>query len=177
MKCDDAITVDVHVGRTLREFVVSTKGSDVLTPEKDSILWCLLKQHLVTSAEGYIPIPDELKGEYVRIALRSAHSATSYNVPAGRTIQINTLFRCYLDKTGENTIRKYLTLEFKKTFRDYMTGCLAINDKVRILDAIEEFCKDHGIPLDGVITFEMLRKDWYRYCKNKDKKRRISIET
>ena len=131
---EDMMTVDVRVGSCLREYVVCTRGCDVIVPAKDSVLWCLLKQYLVTSADGYAPPHPDLAGEYIRIALRNAHSARSYSVPSGRVVQLNTLFRCFLDPTGERVIRRHLEHEFKKTFHDYMMGC-SNNTDLKITEA------------------------------------------
>lgn len=65
---EEMMTVNVRVGACLREYVISTRGGDVIVPAKDSVLWCLLKQHLVTSAFGYVP-PDP------------SHQARRYKIP------------------------------------------------------------------------------------------------
>ena len=104
---EEMITVDVRVGRYLRDFVVSSSGGgDVFVPGKDSVIWGLLKQHLITSAVGWQPVPDELRREYIRIALRPTRcSAKSYSIPADRVQSVNTLFRCYLSRTGERVLK------------------------------------------------------------------------
>lgn len=164
---EEILTVDVRVGAALREWVMSTTGSDTLIPPKDSTLWCLLKQHLVTSAAGYSPVGFDERGEYIRIGLRNTHAARSYNVPSGRVVQLNTLFRCFLTPTGERVVRRHLEQEFKRCFRNYMTGCCN-NSELKIIDAIEEFCNDHNIDGTNYITIEMLRKDWYRYRQREE---------
>ena len=146
-------------------------------PGKDSVIWGLLKQHLITSAVGWQPVPDELRREYIRIALRPTRcSAKSYSIPADRVQSVNTLFRCYLSRTGERVVARFLNKEFKKTFHDYMRGCLRNTDTVSIKDAIENFMIDHNISDgDGGITHEMLRKDWYRYSTTEQRENLVSI--
>ena len=141
---EEMITVDVRVGRYLRDFVVSSSGGgDVFVPGKDSVIWGLLKQHLITSAVGWQPVPDELRREYIRIALRPTRCSAK---------------------------------SFKKTFHDYMRGCLRNTDSVYIKDAIENFMIDHNISDgDGGITHEMLRKDWYRYSTTEQRENLVSI--
>lgn len=153
------MTVDVKVGKALKEFIVSTNGSDMLDPEKDTIIWCLIKQHLLTQP-GYVPVPD--RSEYVQILLRGAKAAKTYSIQKGRNLQVNTLFRTFLDERGQAVIRKHFEKEFKQTFRNYMKGCLNNNPEMKIIDAIEEFCTDHNVTLDN-ISVAMLQKDWYRY--------------
>lgn len=173
---EDWMCVNIRVGKVLREYIVATRGTDLLVPAKYSVLWGILKQHLVTSPVGYTCIPEDRKGEYIRIALRNTHAAACYNIPSRKTMHINTLFRSYLDTTGENVVRNFLNREFKKTFHDYMTGSLANNPDMKIVEAIEEFCHDHGITPDKVITIEMLRKDWYRHCRKKSENRYVFNE-
>lgn len=155
----ERLKVDVKVGKTLKEFIVSTNESDVLDPEKDTVLWCLMKQHLITSP-GYLPIAD--RSEYIQITLRNKNGAKTYSVPDKKRLQLQTLFRCYLDEKGQAVIRKHFEKEFKKTFRDYMRGALNNNPDMKIIDAIEEFCVDHNISMNN-ISVDMLKKDWYRY--------------
>ncbi len=153
------MTVDVKVGKALKEFIVSSNGSDILDPEKDTILWCLMKQHLLTRP-GYMPITD--RSEYIYITLRIKNGAKTYHVPEARNMGLQTLFRSYLDEKGQAVIRKHFEKEFKKSFRDYMKGALNNNPDMKIVDAIAEFCSDHMVILND-ISISMLQKDWYRY--------------
>jgi len=155
------MTIDVRVGSALKEFIVSTNnGSDVLDPEKDTILWCRVKQHLLLQPGQYIRIQD--RSEYISIILRGTKAGKTYSIDKGRKLQVNTLFRSYLDEAGQAEIRKHFEKEFKNVFRTYMKGCLNNNDDMKIIDAIEEFCHDHNIPMNKIST-AMLQKDWYRY--------------
>lgn len=156
----ERMTVDVNVGKAVKEFIVSSNGgSDILDPEKDTILWCLMKQHLVTRP-GYLLITD--RTEYIYITLRNKNGAKTYSVPDGSNMKLQTLFRSYLDATGQAVIKKHFEKEFKKTFRDYMKGALNNNPDMKIVDAIAEFCSDHNVCLNN-ITISMLQKDWYRF--------------
>ena len=106
----ERLSVDVKVGRYLKEFIVSTNGSDELDPEKDSILWCLIKQHLLTQP-AYSAITD--RSEYISIKLRGAKAAKTYNANTQSKLQVNTLFRSYLDSSGQDVIKKHFEKEFK----------------------------------------------------------------
>ena len=155
----ERMTVDVKVGKALKEFIVSSNGSDILDPGKDTILWCLMKQHLI-NRPGYMLVKD--RTEYVYITLRIKNGAKTYSVPDKRNLSMETLFRSYLDEHGQAVIRKHFEKEFKKSFRDYMKGALNNNPDMKIIDAIAEFCADHNVTLNN-ITISMLQKDWYRY--------------
>lgn len=152
--------IDVKVGKVLREFIISTNGSEVLDPQKDTLLWCRVKQHLILQPAHYTRITD--RSEYISIIMRGTKAGRTYNIDYGRNLQVHTLFRSYLDESGQSAIKTVLEKEFKKTFRDYMKGCLNNNDKMKIIDAIEEFCMDHNITLVN-ISISTLQKDWYRY--------------
>lgn len=152
------MNVDCKVGAVIKEFIVSTNGSDVLDPDKNSFLWALVKQHLVTAAHSS-PVDD--RREYISILMRYTESTKMYSVPSQKVVSINTLFRCYITEKGQAIIRKHFEKEFKKTFHDYMKGAMN-NSDLQIKDAIEEFCNDHNLSLDKV-SFDMLKKDWYRY--------------
>lgn len=156
------MTVDCKVGCILKEFIISTNGSDKLDPDKNSFLWALVKQHLVTLSSSN-PVID--RKEYISILMRYNESAKMYSVPSQKIVSINTLFRCYISEKGQAVIRKHFEKEFKKTFHDYMKGAMN-NTDLQIKDAIEEFCNDHNLSLDRV-SFDMLKKDWYRYRMKK----------
>lgn len=162
-------TVDIKVGKILREYVLSSNGSDTLTPEKDSLLWGCIKQYLCCYSEleaangkGYIPVRAEECAEYIKISLRSGHDCKAYCRSTNSIISINNFYRCYMTEHAQNIIRRFLYKAFKKTFIDYMKGALGNNCDLKIKDAIEEFCRDHQLTMDN-IAYESLKKAWYRY--------------
>lgn len=156
----DRLTVDVKVGKAIKEFILSTAGTDVLDPDKYTILWCLMKQHLITIPGTYRPIQD--RTDYVYIKLRSSNSIKTYNVNVNKKVIISTLFYSFLTAEGQNVIRRHFEKEFKAAFRNYMTGALNNNPDMQINDAIEEFLLDHNVTMNH-ISFSMLQKDWYRH--------------
>lgn len=177
----EVLTVDVRVGKVLKEYILCTTGGDTLTPDKDSILWGLMKQYLCTypeekeanSAEpgknsagksaGCEGNSADDKEEYIKIAFRKyANNVKAYCREANKVMIVNTFYRCYMTHSAQTTIRKFLYKEFKKTFLDYMRGALSNNCDMKVIEGIEEFCHDHQLTLD-FITYEMLRKTWYRF--------------
>lgn len=156
----DRMTVDVKVGKALKEFIVSTNGSDTLDPDKYSILWCLIKQHLVTVPGNYKPLSD--RSEFIYIKLRNSNDIKVFSVPKKTRVTYSTLFYSYLTETGQNVVRRHFEKEFKAAFRNYMKGALNNNPEMNINDAIEEFFTDHEISMDNITT-AMLQKDWYRF--------------
>lgn len=164
-KEDNIMTVDVKVSRPIREYVLSINdGSDLIKPERGSLLWGLIKLHLDLVPETYRPVPPDKRQDYIRIALYRTRSTRSYNVNTGRNMEVNTLFRNYLNEEGQRAVSDHIARGFKQTFRAYMGGALGNNPDLTIHDAVYEFCSDYNISMDS-ITYDMLRKDWYRFKK------------
>ena len=164
-KEDNIMTVDVKVSRPIREYVLSINdGSDLIKPERGSLLWGLIKLHLDLVPETYRPVPPDKRQDYIRIALYRTRSTKSYTVNTGRNMEVNTLFRNYLNEEGQRAVSDHIARGFKQTFRAYMGGALGNNPDLTIHDAVYEFCSDYNISMDS-ITYDMLRKDWYRFKK------------
>lgn len=162
---EDIMTVDVRISRPLREYVLSVNGgSDTIRPERGSLLWGLVKLHLDLVPREYRPVPPDQRQDYIRIALYRVRQTRSYNLNTGRNMVINTLFRNYLNEEGQRAVASHIAGGFKQTFRAYMGGALSNNPELTIHDAIYEFCSDYNISMDS-ITYDMLRKDWYRFKK------------
>ncbi len=164
-KKEDIMTVDVRVSKPLREYVLSVNaGSDIIRPERGSLLWGLIKLHLDLVPKVYRPVPPEERDRYIRIALYKVRRTRSYNVNTSRNMEINTLFRNHLNEEGQRAVASHIASGFKQTFRAYMGGALGNNPELTIHDAVYEFCSDYNISMDS-ITYDMLRKDWYRFKK------------
>lgn len=161
----DNLTVEIKVNKALREYLVGINGgSDILRLDWGSELWVAIKTRLQTIPNDYHPIPSECAPDRIRIELPSYSSKTCYNINKGDTIRHNFLFRCYLDDSTQRQVEAFMMKGFKKTFRDFMTGAVSVNLDANIKDAIYTFCDVHHIEMNYV-TYEMLRKDWYRYKK------------
>lgn len=161
------IAVDVKIPAALREYVICVNGgSSVLHPDKDSILWCLLKQHLET-CDNWLPIPPEERDQYIQIELRNVANAKTWSVPSEKKVGINVLSRFYLTTKCQSVIARYLNTCFKSSFRDYMLGATS-NSDMSIAAAIEEFCSEYDITFENV-SYATLRKDWYRYRERRQK--------
>ena len=149
------MTVDVKVGLAIKEFILSTNGSDVLDPDKYTILWCLMKQHLVTVPGTYRPLID--RSEYIYITLRNKNGVKTYSVTKDKKVSISTIFYSYITPEGQTVIRRHFEKEFKAAFRNYMKGALNNNPDMKINDAIEEFLNDHKVTMNH-ISMSMLQK-------------------
>lgn len=158
-------TVQVKVSKAIREYILSiNNGSDVIIPEKRSLLWGLVKMHLELTPSRYTPAPFDPQDAFVSISLLKARSSKSFSIPKGRGAEVNTLFRNRLTEDGQKAVAEYLTRSFKQTFRAYMSGALSNNPELQIKEAILEFAADYNIDMD-YITLDALRKDWFRFRK------------
>ena len=88
---------------------------------------------------------------------------------------VDTLWRNYLNPQGQEAVASHLMHTFKLTYRSYMTGALGNSPGLTIRDAIYSFCELYNISMDN-ITYEMLRKDWFRFRKKHQNTRAIPVE-
>lgn len=161
---NDCLTVSVRVNRALREYLVCANGgSDILHLDWKSPLWIAVKSRLRTSPRDYKPVAASGSPDIVRIELPTTSGGKKlYNDDRNTEIHNNFLFRNWLDEQGQRVVEELLAKRFKKTFRDFLTGAFAVSPDTPIKDAIYTFCECYHITMEHV-TFEMLRKDWYRY--------------
>lgn len=164
----DQILVYVSVSPMLRDYIVSTRGTDLIVADDRSPLWVTVKTHLRTIPNDYKPHPMGPEPGKIRIALPPiSASSPLFSLAAGETIVCNFLYRNYLDQKGQTAVAEQLTKTFKDQFRSFMAGYLATHSNQQaasqIKEGIDEFCRIHRISLDDKIAYETLRKDWYRY--------------
>ena len=165
----DTIMVYVSVHPALRDFLISVYGSDVLVPDDKSVIWATVKSNLVEVPNDYKPHTAGPVPGKIRIALPPiSASSPIYNFALGEKIITNFLYRNYLSHKAQVIVADLLMKQFKDTYRSFMTGYLAAHPnqtgkESQIKDGIDEFCRIHRISMDDKITYEMLRKDWYRW--------------
>lgn len=165
---NDQILVYIKVHPVLRDFIICSMGSDLIVPDDKSPLWVAVKTHLREIPNDYKPHAIGPVAGSIRIALPPVKNGEAlYNAAAGATIMYNYLYRNYLDKKGQVVVADLLMKSFKDKYRSFMAGYLASHPNMRdisqIKDGINEFCRIFRINMDDKITYEMLRKDWYRF--------------
>lgn len=165
-KDTDVMTVWVKVNEALREYLMCINGgSDILYPDTTGELWILVKSHLKMVPNDYKPELPQPKPGYIRIALGTSPGGLPvYNIQKCEKIHINYLFRNYLDEDSQRIIEHFLMKNFKTVYRAFMTGAVTTNTDACVKEAIYTFCDVHHLTMNS-ITYEMLRKDWYRYRK------------
>lgn len=183
--CQDIQTVSVKVLPCLREFILSVNGgSDIITPGRESKLWAIVKMHLDLVPSDFKPTPASGDPSCIRIALFRSHRV-QYNVNSHKfepgkkrpnpQFIVDTIWRNHLNQVGQEAVASYLMHTFKMTYRSYMTGALGNNPDLTIHDAIYSFCELYHIAMEN-ITYEMLRKDWFRFRKKHGNDCAIPIE-
>lgn len=165
-------SVDIKVGQFIRQWVVSSCGTDQIRVDKRTNIWAIVKQNLALLPEDYRSIGD--RSEYISIELLDAHSQRSYIHPAGCCLHLNFLYRCYISDSGQESIRRYLENQFRSAFRVYMVASMRDDSKEKILHAITAFLLDYDLPVDKKIL-SRLSKDWYRYRQKNEEKHHIPI--
>lgn len=166
-----SFTVPVKVHPTIREFVISTNGSDLLQPQKDDWLWFILKQNLDVPPSDFVFTEIE-KGSYINISLLNAHGEKvdvrnkSKRLVGNKkkdpyNIYLNTLFRWYLPDKGQNRIAKHLRNVFKECFHNFVQGALVSNPQSKQREIIFNFCEFYDIGYNE-ISIDMLIKSWQR---------------
>lgn len=166
-------TVDIKVGKLLRNWVVNTYGTDTITLSKNSNFWMIIKQNLTLRPADYRPVED--RSEYISfVLLVNGKDTQAYRAPDEKnnyrtSYQPNMFFRCYISPKGEAIIRRLINEQFRNAFHCYMKGALNNNPELTIIDAITEFLSDsHYSEFDNK-TIAALTKHWYRYrIKNQD---------
>lgn len=181
----DIQTASVKVLPCLREYILSVNGgSDIITPGRESKLWGIVKMHLDLVPPDYKPVPASGSEDCIRIALYRSHrkqyNHNSRKVDPGKKrpnpqFVVDTIWRNYLNPVGQEAVAAHLMHTFKMTYRSYMTGALGNNPELSIHDAIYSFCELYHITMEN-ITYEMLRKDWFRFRKKHGTSSPIPVE-
>lgn len=153
-------SVDIKVGPFLRQWIVSTTGSDMVRLDRRTNLWGIVIQNLELLPNDYKPVTD--RTDYISIELLEIRQHPRYNIPAGRTIWVNELYRCYISDSGQQAITRYLFNQFRNAFRVYMVARFSDDDSEPIRHAIGSFLSDYNLPIDDTMIGR-LSKDWYRW--------------
>lgn len=165
---EEPILVYVSTSAMLRDFIISTRGSDLIIADDKSPLWVVVKTHLKSIPNDYKPHRMGPEPGYVRVVLPPiSASSPIFSLAAGAKIICNFLYRNYLDDKGQKAVADHLNKTFKEQYRSFMAGYLAMHanqqEASQIKEGIDEFCRIHRIALDDKIAYETLRKDWYRW--------------
>lgn len=151
--------VPVRVNPIIREFLIDTTGSDIITPKPKDLIWAVLKQHLETAPVDYIePIDTD---NYIYVEILDCHRDKTYCFQSNRFLHINTLFRWHLSKRGQERIHSWLRRNFKNSLHSFIMGAVACNPELQQKEAMEEFCNIYKLSIQK-LTPDMIKKSWDR---------------
>lgn len=164
-------TVQVKVHPTIKEFIVTTTGSDTIVPKKDDWLWFILKQNLEVPPSDYTFLNEE-KESFINISLldttgtkvqvrNQSKRISSIKDRDPSNIYLNPLFRWYLSDKAQNMIATHFRKAFKECFHNYVQGALVNNPKLEQKEAIMSFCDLYKLEFNA-ISEDMLIKSWQR---------------
>lgn len=159
--------LDVKVGATIRRWIIDSYGKDVITLDRKSNLWTVVKQNLDTRPEDYTHVKD--KSEYIFINILVVRGSKAYNNEAERQMYCNELYRCYLTERGVAAVKRYLENSFRAAFREYMIARYTNGESEKIRHAITSFLLDHDLPVEKRMIAR-LSKDWYRFRQKNPQK-------
>jgi len=155
----ERMTVPVQVHPIIREFIIDTNGSDIIVPDKTSLLWKTVKYNLELPPDNYQePLT---KDNIIYIALLDASGTKSFLKKTDKVITIHTLFRWYLSHEAQEEIAGHLRKQFKNTFHCFMQGALANNPKLEQRQGMESFCRMYHLTMNE-LSEDMLKKSWDR---------------
>lgn len=154
-------SVDIKVGRMIRQWMIYFQGSDYLKIDKRTNLWAIVRQNLELLPNDWKPLDD--RSEYITIELLDSDARPYYNRTAGRELYINDLYRCYISEAGQESIRRYFENQFRNAFTVYMVARFSNPEYgLKIQEAITDFLMDYNLEVDRKVLSRLM-KYWYRF--------------
>lgn len=149
--CEMRIPLQIKVHPVVREFIVSTTGSDVIEPIANSNFYHRVKTILQLNPKDYKNYP--LKRASTITIIVSEFSL-------GKGNHIYGEHRNHLDDRRQYFLSKEMYDGFKSIFHNYVLAYMRGGGKQQ-KQAIEDFCIVYNLSLDN-INYEMLKKSWDR---------------
>lgn len=149
--CEMRIPLQIKVHPVVREYIVSTTGSDVIEPIPNSNFYHRVKTILQLNPKEYKKYP--LESQSTITILVSKFSL-------GKENRIYGEHRNYLDDRRQYFLSKELYDGFKSIFHNYVLAYMRGGGK-QYKQAIEDFCDVYSLSLNN-INYEMLKKSWDR---------------
>jgi len=139
--------IPVRVHPIIREFLIDTTKTDVITPVKGDIYWGSIQNELELPPIDYKD-PIDIQN-FIFIELPNCHGHKA------------TMFRWYLSQKAQNKINSILKANFKNSYHCFMQGAILGNPDLQQKEAMELFCDFYNLSMDKV-TPDMLKKSWMR---------------
>ncbi len=166
-------SVDIEVGRVIRQWVINIYGEDYVLLDKHSNLWFLIKQYLELLPDDYKPLQDR-SGWISFYLLVNGEETIAHKDHLGRSIQLNMLYRCYIPPEGQIRIRRYLENQFRHAFIIFMTARQVEGTRESISHSIADFLLTVGVDIDKQLLARLM-KYWYRWRQKSETKPVVQI--
>lgn len=145
------IPLRVKVHPVVKEFIVSTTGSDVIEPIINSNFYHRVKSILQLQPKNYKIYPFK-NHSTITIIVSKFH--------CGRDNYIYGEHRNFLDDRRQRFLSKELYDNFKSIFHNYVLAYMRGGGKQQ-KKAIEDFCQVYNLSMEST-SYEMLKKSWDR---------------
>lgn len=145
------IPLQIKLHPVVREFIVSTTGSDVIEPIPNSNFYHRVKTILQLTPKDYKKYPLKRAGTITILV---------YKFSLGEENRIYGEHRNHLDDRRQYFLSKEMYDGFKSIFHNYVLAYMRGGGKQQ-KQAIEDFCTVYNLSLD-IINYEMLKKSWDR---------------
>jgi len=152
------LDVEISVSPIIKEWIVSTYGSDTIQCQQDDFISSKIKYLLTLVPKDYKPKHVEKEN---RITIQLINFAIGNN-SSNLYKKINE-YHSFLCPTVERLIEKEFARNFKSTFHNFVFGYVVstTNAVGTQKEGIETFCSVYGITMNK-INYEMLKKSWDR---------------
>ncbi len=168
----DRNTVDIEVGKVIRQWTINVYGKDTVLLDRSSNIWFLIKQYLELLPNNYHPLAD--RSEYISFYLLvDGKDTLSKRDYLDRVLRLNMLYRCYIPPEGQVRIRRYLENQFRASFLIWMQARQEYPVE-KISHSISDFLLSVGVDLDNKLLAR-LQKYWYRWRKNNTESNKVHI--
>lgn len=151
------LTIDIEVNPIIKEWIVSTYGSETIQCQQDDFISNKLKYLLTTT-------PPDYKPKHVESDKRISISLINLTIKKKRLGE----YKYYLSVSSEKILEREFARQFKGAFHNFVSGYIVStsNSIGSQKEGIETFCSVYGLSMNR-INYEMLKKSWDRSREKK----------
>lgn len=157
------IPLRIRVHPVVREFIVSTTGSEIIEPITNSNFYHRVKTILQLKPKDYKNYPLKCSSTITILV-------SNFRIGDNRIDQFS---RNHLDDRRQYFLSKELYDNFKLIFHNYVLAYMRGGGKQQ-KRAIEDFCTVYSISMNS-INYEMLKKSWDRSEQKKVLKKCLPV--
>lgn len=168
----DRNTVDIKVGRVIRQWTLNIYGTDSVLLDRSSNIWFLIKQYLELLPNDYKPLEDRSEHISFYLLVDGKDTLVKHDY-LDRCLRLNMLYRCYIPPEGQARIRKYMENQFRAAFLIWMQARQEYPVE-KISHSISAFLLSVGVDVESQLLAR-LQKYWYRWRQKNPSKPKVHI--